>query len=89
MEQENIYGRGYQCICPTQKPYWREAKDKYNLRGVYWTRYMTQCGVRHIFINKGNVVFNHKLRKCVHISVTPMKCFHYTETVKNRTLTNE
>ena len=84
------YGRGYQCICPTQKHYRRETKDEYNLRGVYWTRYMTQYGIRHLFKNKGNLVFNHKLRKYVHISKTPMKYyFHYTETVKNRALTNE
>ena len=51
------YGRGYQCICPTQKRFWRETKDKYNLRGVFWTRYMTQNGIRHLFKNKGNLVF--------------------------------
>ena len=50
---------------------------------------MTQYGVRNLFINKGNLVFNPKLRKYVHISETPMKYFHYIETVKNRTLTNE
>ena len=51
---------------------------------------MTQYGIRHLFKNKGNLVFNHKLRKYVHISKTPMKYyFHYTETVKNRALTNE
>ena len=67
-----------------------KQKDKYNLTGVYWTRYMTQYGIRHLFKNKGNLVFNHKLRKYVHISKTPMKYyFHYTETVKNRALTNE
>ena len=84
------YGRGYQFISPTQKRYWWETKDKYNLNGVYWTRYMTQYGIRHLFINNGNLVFNHKLRKYVHISETPMKYyFHYTETVKNRAFTNK
>ena len=46
---------------------------------------MTMWGVRHILKNKGNLVFNHKLKKYVHISKTPMKgYYHYIENVKNR-----
>ena len=26
------YSRGYQCILPTTKPYWRKTKDKYKLQ---------------------------------------------------------
>ena len=84
------YTRGYQCFCPTQKRYCRETKNKYKEKGVYWTRYMTVWGIRHILKNKGNLVFNHKLKEYVHISKTPMKgYFHYIETAKNRALKNE
>ena len=51
---------------------------------------MTQYGIRHLFKNQGNLVFNHKLKKYVHISETPMRPYiHYTELVKQRALTNE
>ena len=40
-----------------------EKQDEYSLRRVYWTKYMTQYGIRQLFINKGNLVFNHKLKK--------------------------
>ena len=57
-------------------------KDKYKLRRVYWTRYMTQYDIRHLFKNQGNLVFNHQLKKYVHISETPMRhYFDYTELV--------
>ena len=48
------YGRGCQCVLPTHKRYWKKTKDKYKERGVYWTRYMTQSSIRHLFKNKGN-----------------------------------
>ena len=57
-------------------------KDKYKLRRVYWTRYMTQYDIRHLFKNQGNLDFNHQLKKYVHISETPMRhYFDYTELV--------
>ena len=78
-------GRGYQCILPTHKRYWRKTKDKYKERRVYWTRYMTQYGIRHLFKNKGNLVFNYKLNKYIHLSKTPMKGYlQYIEVVKNQ-----
>ena len=51
---------------------------------------MTQYGIRHLFKNKGNSVFNYKLKKYMHLSETPMKgYFLYTKTVKNRMLKDE
>ena len=74
----------YQCILLTLKLYWRKTKDKYKERRVYWTRYMTQYGIRHFFKNKGNLVFNYKLNKSIHLSKTPMKVYlQYIEVVKN------
>ena len=78
------YGRGYQCILPTHKRYWRKTRDKQKERRVYWTRYMTQYGIRHLFKNKGNLVFNYKQNKYIHLSKTPMKgYFQYIKVVKN------
>ena len=77
-------GRGYQCTLPTHKCCWRKTRDKYKERKVYWTRYMTQYGIRHLFKNKGNLVFNYKLNKYIHLSKTPMKgYFQYIKVVKN------
>ena len=45
------YSRGYQCIIPTYKRYWKETKDKYKKCGFYWTRYMTKTNSRHLFKN--------------------------------------
>ena len=51
---------------------------------------MTQYSIRHLFKTQGNLVFNHKLKKYVQISETPMKgYFDYTELVKHRALRNE
>ena len=63
---------GYQCVVPTYKRYCKEAKDKYKRRNVYWTRYMTRTNCRHLFKNKGNFIFNYKLKKYEHFSETPM-----------------
>ena len=51
---------------------------------------MTQYGIRHLLKNKGELVFNHKRKKYVHLSKTPMEgYFLYTETVKNRMLKDD
>ena len=31
------YRRGYQCLCPTDKKYWRKTKAKYRINYVYFT----------------------------------------------------
>ena len=74
------YNQGHQCIFPTNKLYWRKTKDKYkrigsgNTKRVYWTRYVTWTNRRDLFKNKGNFVYNYKLKKFEHTSKTPM---HY------------
>ena len=79
------YDRGYQCVLSTQKWYWRIKKDKYKKHSVYWTRYMTQCGIRHLFKNKGRLVFNYKLNKHIHLSKAPTKGYlRCYEVVKNQ-----
>ena len=74
------YNQGHQCIVPTNKLYWRKTKDKYkkigsrNTKTVYWTRYTTWTNRRDLSKNKGNFVYNYKLKKFEHMSKTPM---HY------------
>ena len=70
---------------PTHKRYWRKTKDKYKEGRVYWTRYMTRYGIRHLFKNKGNLAFNYKLNKYIHLSKTSMKGYlQCIEVVKNQ-----
>ena len=38
----------------------------------YWTRHMTQTRHRYLFKNKGNFVYNYKLKKYMHMIFTPM-----------------
>ena len=75
--KEISYNLGYQCVSPIWKHYWRKTKDKYKGKvndKFYWTRYMTRTNRRHFFRNKGNFVYNYKLKKYEHMSKTPM---HY------------
>ena len=70
------YDQEYQCIVPTDKPHWRKTKNKYkhgiiNRKRQYWTRYMTWTKDRYLFKNKGNFVYNCKLKKFEHMSKTP------------------
>ena len=73
--KEIEYNLGYQCVIPTYKRYWKETKDKYKRRNFYWTRYMTRTNCRHLFKNKGNFIFNYKLKKYEHFCETSM-CFN-------------
>ena len=75
--KEISYNLGYQFVSPIWKHYWRKTKDKYKGKvndKFYWTRYMTRTNRRHFFRNKGNFVYNYKLKKYEHMSKTPM---HY------------
>ena len=58
------YNLDYQCIIPTNKRYWKKPKDKYrrNIGHLYWTKHMTRTNLRHLFRNKGNFTYNHKLK---------------------------
>ena len=71
------YEIGEQCVSPTWKCYWKkpsEIKPKYKKKiGVfYWARYMTQTNSRYLFKNKGNFVYNYKVKKYMHMKHTPM-----------------
>ena len=75
--KEISYNLGYQCVNPTWTHYWRKTKDKYKRKvndKFCWTRYMTRTNRRHLFKNKGNFVYNYKLKKYEYMSKTPM---HY------------
>ena len=65
---------GKQCVAPTHKRYWRKPKPKYKRKigFLYWTRDMTQTRMRHLIKNKGNFIYNYKLKKYEHMSETPM-----------------
>ena len=61
----------------TNKPYWKKTKNKYkhgimNGKRQYWTRYMTLNNRRCLFRNKGNLIYNYKIKKCEYMSETPM-----------------
>ena len=77
---------GYQCVIPTYKRYWRETKDKYKRKindKFYWTRYMTRTNRRHLLRNKGNFVYNNKLKKYEHMSETPVRGdFYYLQLIR-------
>ena len=75
---------GHQCVIPTSKRYWRETKDKYKRRPrFYWTGYMARTNCRHLFKNKGNLVYNYKLKKYEHMSETPMRGdIYYLQLIK-------
>ena len=70
------YEIGERCVVPTWKCYWRKPKLKYRKKFgfFYWTRNMTQTEDRYLFKNKGNFVYNYKLKKYMQINFTPM---HY------------
>ena len=60
-----------------------KINTKYKKERVYWTRYMTWTNRRHLFKNKGNFVYNYKLKKFEHMSKTPM-ChdYNYLQTIR-------
>ena len=63
-KKEISYGLGCHCTNPSLNRYWRETKDKYRRRSTfYWTRYMTRTNRRNLLKNKGNFVFDYKLKK--------------------------
>ena len=75
--KEISYNLGYQYVNPTWTHYWRKTKDKYKRKvndKFCWTRYMRRTNRRHLFKNKGNFVYNYKLKKYEYMSKTPM---HY------------
>ena len=73
-------------IVPTWKRYCRKPKPKYRRKigFLYWTRHMTQTRYRYLFKNKGNFVYNFKLKKYEHMSETSMRHnFKEMQDIKN------
>ena len=75
------YSNGHQCITPSWRNknilynYWKKnIKPKYKSKigFFYVTRYMTQTNFRHLFKNKGYLVYNYKLKKYEHMNKTPL-----------------
>ena len=87
------YEIGHQCVVPTNCPYWRKPKDKYRHsikhKKFYCTRYLTFTRTRFLFKNKGDLVYNYKLKKFEHMSETPMyRDWNYLQQVKKDLLNN-
>ena len=84
--KEIDYNLGHQCIIPTNKRYWKKPKDIYRWKignSIYWIRYMTRTNLKHLFRNKGNFVYNYKLKKFEHMSNTPMRGnFYHIQWIK-------
>ena len=69
------YSHGHQCVTPSWKDYLKKdvrAKYKSKIGFCYVTRYMTQTKFRHLFKNKGYLVYNCKLQKYEHLNKTPL-----------------
>ena len=62
----------------------KKTKDKYKIQKkiVYWARYRTWTSRRHLFKNKGNFVYNYKLKKFEHISKTPSNDYYYLQAIR-------
>ena len=59
------YRRGNQCLCPTDKGYWRKTKSKYKINYVDFTRYMSQHGLQSLAKIKGKSLDNYRLKMFV------------------------
>ena len=80
------YKNGMQCICPTNKPYWKITKHKYKRGAANAKRRYRQ---RFLFKNKGNFIYNYKLKKFEHISQTPLKFeYDYSQRIKENSFAN-
>ena len=94
IRKEIEYNLGYQCIIPTHQRYWKKTKDKYRQRigiwGIYMTRYMTRTNLRHLFKNKGNFIYNYKLKRFEHMSETPVwGSFYHMQSIKKEIFKHE
>ena len=79
------YEVGEECVVPTWKRYWRKPKQKFRRKigFMYWTRHMTETRFRYLFKNKGNFVYNYKLRNYEHMNDTPTHFeFKYIQEIK-------
>ena len=60
------YSRGYQCVLPSSKPYWRRTKRKYKIQRVYNTRYQSQYNIRYLARVKSHYYYNRKTKEYKH-----------------------
>ena len=72
----------------------KKTKDKYRQRigiwGIYMTRYMTRTNLRHLFKNKGNFIYNYKLKRFEHMSETPVwGSFYHMQSIKKEIFKHE
>ena len=62
------YSRGYRCITASWRRCWKKnVKEKYLSRKYPKTRYRLNSEYRNLFKNKGNYVYNYKLKKYISI----------------------
>ena len=62
------YGRGYRCITPSRRRYWKNnIKEKYLRKEYPRTRYRLNSEYKNLFKNKDNYVYNYKLEKYIPI----------------------
>ena len=67
------YGRGHRCITPAWNFSWkRNIKKRYFPDNYPRTRYLLNSKYRNFFKNKGNYVYNYKLKVYEHISNSPL-----------------
>ena len=58
------YGRGHRCITPSWRRSWKKnVKKKYLSKRYPKTRYRLNSEYRNLFKNKGNYVYNYRLKK--------------------------
>ena len=60
------YKRVFRCILPTQNPFWKRTKSKYEQLFFSNTRYNTNYHIGTLAIIKGNYYYNYKTKKYQH-----------------------
>lgn len=69
------YSRGNRCITPSWRIFWKkDVKMKYfhNIKRYPATRYLTNSKYRNLFKNKGDYVYNYKLKVYKHMNESPL-----------------
>ena len=76
------YSRGHRCLTPSWNHFWKKkVKPKYvrNFGKYPPTRYLSNLKHRNLIRNKGNSIYNYKLKKYIDITNTPF----YEKTYKD------
>ena len=67
------YGRGYRCSTPVWNFSWkRQIKKRYFTGNYPVTRYLSNSKYRNLFKNKGDYVYNYKLKVYKHMNESPL-----------------